>query len=911
MSDPVDRSALALELFDVLVELDAATRDARLAALSPDDPALADEVRRMLDADARASGLLDRDPPAGAAVLAAVGSRESGAAGAEGRTLGPFTLRRLLGRGGMGEVWLAERADGDFRHQVALKLLKRGMDSDDMMRRFVQERRILADLSHPGIARFIDGGVAEDGAPWYAMEFVEGVALTEHARSRALGVRERVALVADVAEAVAYAQTRLVVHRDLKPSNIQVDAEGRVHLLDFGIAKLLQGDSDARETMTGVRAMSPAYAAPEQILGEAISTATDVYALGVVLYELLTGTLPHQRSVVSLETLAEHVRHETADRPSMRLRRADAANGEALGIAPGRLHGLARAVSGELDTIVLTALRREPARRYASAAAFADDLRRWLGGHPVAAQADTAGYRLRKFVARHRLAVGSAVAVLLALVAGFGTALWQARVAREAARRADAEASSSARIANFAIAMVREQYAYGRASATPRTPQEMIAANVESARLTLKDDDRARATLLNKLGELQSAIDSPVKAEPAVLEALQIRQRILGDDHPDTAEAKVSLATVREQGDQLVEAEALLREVLPVFAKAKDYDRHLVMSRSRLASILRRTGRVYEAVEQLEAARAGAVLAYGPDHANTVELIGNRSMLLDQLDRLPEAEAGFRDTIAAYERASGRDFPRLVGPLASLGLLLARTGRYEEARGLFERALDLGRRTVGAADLLVTRIGIDQVEFLRTLGEVDAAEQALASIDAGTLVARPVHNSRYLRVRGQLLADRGQHAEALAGFARAGEALQGAKGDLAEAALAVDLATADVLIAAARWDDCAAAARRSRERVEAQPRTRSGARIELARIEARLAAQAGRWPDAVAIQEQALAQLESSTGTDATLEFARIESDLADALAHIPGREDDARARRDAARQRLAALGAAPTWAKR
>jgi len=248
---------------------------------------------------------------------------------------------------------------------------------------------------------------------------------------------------------VAYAQNRLVVHRDLKPSNILVDAQGRVRLLDFGIAKLLDEAPDATATATGLRAMSAAYAAPEQILDAPVSAATDVYALGVVLYELLTGVLPQERASATLETLAERVRHEETERPSARLR-GDATSTTTLGADTAQR--FARQVAGELDTIVLAALRREPERRYPSAAALADDLRRWLDGRPVAAQPDTAGYRARKFVSRHRFAVGSASAVLLALVAGFGTALWQANLAREEAMRAQAESTKATAIKDFLLA---------------------------------------------------------------------------------------------------------------------------------------------------------------------------------------------------------------------------------------------------------------------------------------------------------------------------------------------------------------------------------------------------------------------------------------------------------------------------
>ena len=321
MDPKTDAASRALACFDELVELDAAARAARLAEWRTTDPELAAALERMLAADAE-SGVLDRSIGAFGSSGAAR-AQAAAAASAPRQRIGAFELARPLGQGGMGEVWLAEREEAGFRQQVALKLLRRGLHGDDSQRRFVQERRILAELSHPAIARFIDGGVTDQAVPWYAMEFVDGVPITEYAAAHNLDVRARVALIVQVAAAVAYAQNRLIVHRDLKPSNILVDAEGRPHLLDFGIAKLLAESAPANETASGLRAMSPAYAAPEQVLDQPISTATDVYALGVVLYELLTGQLPHQRGGASLETLAEQVRSEITERPSVRARRAE------------------------------------------------------------------------------------------------------------------------------------------------------------------------------------------------------------------------------------------------------------------------------------------------------------------------------------------------------------------------------------------------------------------------------------------------------------------------------------------------------------------------------------------------------------------------------------------------------------
>ncbi len=298
---------------DVLLDLDPAHREAEIERLAQGDSAFATELRALLRAATQTDGVLE----GGAARLAPDALAALADTDAEsdliGRRIGHWRVLRPLGRGGMGEVLLAERDDAGFVQQAALKLLKRGMDSDEVRRRFAQERRILASLEHPLIARLLDGGVDDGGRPYFAMEYVDGAPITTHAATQALGVRERVALMQRVCEAVAYAQERLVVHRDLKPSNVMVDARGQPRLLDFGIAKLLGADEHELQTVVGLRVMSPAYAAPEQILGEPISTATDVYALGVLLFELLTGTLPHQRRGTSSDAISEAVSQEVAE----------------------------------------------------------------------------------------------------------------------------------------------------------------------------------------------------------------------------------------------------------------------------------------------------------------------------------------------------------------------------------------------------------------------------------------------------------------------------------------------------------------------------------------------------------------------------------------------------------------------
>jgi serine/threonine-protein kinase len=657
-------------------------------------------------------------------------------------------LERLLGRGGMGEVWLATRSEGDFQQQVALKLLKRGMDSEDLLRRFVQERRILAGLSHPSIARFIDGGLGDDGGPWYAMEYVDGVPVTEHARTRALDVRARVALVAEVAEAVAYAQNRLVVHRDLKPSNILVDGQVRAHLLDFGIAKLLEAGADIDATATGVRAMSPAYAAPEQILDEPISAATDVYSLGVVVYELLTGSLPHERAGATLETLAERVRHESPERPSARLRHAGV-DTTTVGGDAGTAQRFARAIAGELDTIVLTALRREPERRYASAAAFADDLRRWLDGRPVAAQADTATYRLRKFVARHRLAVGSASAVLLALIAGFGTALWQASVAREQAQlahleaqRAAREAARSDRVAEFMSSLLKSADPMARETTIVPTVGEVVARAAERVERDLADAPEVQAAVLADLSAIafngedtatgkayairaKALLTGLPEADPVVVASVARvhGEAVLRDGDPAAAEAefRAGLAalepelataaprrTARIAGVQLanglgialymvkrnVESVQMAQRALTLDAEIYGEDAPQVgVHYANLASIQWAAGQPQPALASIDRAIAIHRVHLAPDDARLAIILDTQSKILDDLDRTDEALRVAAEALGIAERAYGADSDKLVDALDSIADMHVMRGDFAAAEPFLARGMAIARRS--------------------------------------------------------------------------------------------------------------------------------------------------------------------------------------------------------------------------
>jgi serine/threonine protein kinase/tetratricopeptide (TPR) repeat protein len=447
------------EIFHAAIALEPDERAAYLHGRSGDDESLRREAEALIEAHEQAdrdSGALDRlgrslDDVASLAV--------------DGRRFGPYRVVGEIGRGGMGAVWLAERDDGQFRQRVAIKLIKRGMDTAQILDRFRVERQILASLTHPNIARLIDGGTSADGLPYFVMEYIEGQPIDLHADSRELGVRERLDLFLQVCDAVSYAHQHLVVHRDIKPQNILVTAEGVPKLLDFGIAKVLQDAGEqATLTVSGQQLLTPEYASPEQVEGRHTTTQTDVYSLGVVLYELLTGRSPYQPRTWSTPDICESVRSADVERPSTavvapgdgrRTRRHVASVGPEDAATRERLRLQLR---GDLDAIVLAAMRKEPQRRYGSVEQLANDIRRHLAGLPVRARTDSVWYRGAKFLRRNRVAVAGAALVLLTLVGGIVATAWQARLAsvqaglaRQAQARAERRFAEVRRLANVLL----------------------------------------------------------------------------------------------------------------------------------------------------------------------------------------------------------------------------------------------------------------------------------------------------------------------------------------------------------------------------------------------------------------------------------------------------------------------------
>lgn len=562
--------------------------------------------------------------------------------GAVGATLGPYRLLGELGRGGMSKVWLAERSDGGLKRPVALKLPHLGLSTQAFAERLARERDILAQLAHPNIARLYDAGVSAEGQPYLALEYVAGQDLLAHAQTHQLGMRERLALFLQVLDAVQFAHAHLVIHRDLKPSNVLVDGEGHARLLDFGIAKLLTtgGPTVAATELTelGGRALTPEYASPEQISGAPLGIASDVYSLGVLLFELLTGARPYQLQRGSRAELEEAILHTEPRRPS-----------EA---APT----LKRALRGDLDAIVGHALAKAPEQRYATAEAFARDVQRHLDGEAVLACPESSAQRLQRFVRNHRVPVAASIAVLLAVLGGSGVALWQATQAREHARRAEAEALALGGVGDF---MMRT---FSRLAASPALASaaghqvlgDAMRVELKRAETANHGNPQAMAAVAGHA----SAMFNYLSEQPETLAWAERQLQLLreaGEPPNAVGESERMVALGYYRGGDYEKSLAHLRAALELVQPAREEDTRVLRAR-----LLRASGNALTAMERLPEARDALEAArqtLSPDLHEDKQYYGaaciDLARVYDELDD-PQRARGLLDEVRAiYARQPG------------------------------------------------------------------------------------------------------------------------------------------------------------------------------------------------------------------------------------------------------------------
>ena len=667
-------------LFQALLTVPQPERAAALARACPDDPALREAVATLLRADEASDRFIEAAIGGEAAHVTSRGSRI-------GESVGAFRLVAELGRGGMGTVYRGERVDRQYRATVAVKFLRDGLADPEIQRRFLAERQILADLVHPNVARLLDGGTAADGTPYIVMELVDGQPLDAWCERKGLDVRARVRLFREVCVAVQHAHQQLVIHRDLKPTNILVTDDGVPKLLDFGIAKLLSAGPGSDQT-TRLHAMTSSYASPEQVRGERVTTASDVYSLGVVLYRLLAGQPPYDLDGLSPGEVERRVCTIEPVRPSER------AEGTA-----------ARELRGDLDNILMKALRKEPERRYGSVAELSEDLRRYLHREPVSARPDVLSYRVGRFVRRHPVGVGATALAMLLLVALATTSVVQARRASAERDRAEERQLTAERVSDFLVSLF-EVADPNESNGDTITARQMLDQGAERILTALSDEPAIRASLAGVMGSVYRNLAALPQAEMLIDTALAIRRTVNGERSPEYAEALVAKAwLLYDQGDY-EGAERLSRQAVDI----------------------RR-------------------MLFPPGHTKIGESLDVLGGTLDELNRLEESETVYRESLEIKRASLGPDHAETAASMTNLAGVLRSQSKHEEAIDLLRDALAIRRAVFGDLNLN-TAHGLNHLS--RTLSLAGRNEEALPIAQEGLAIRRRIHDGPHPEVAASL-----------------------------------------------------------------------------------------------------------------------------------------------------------------
>lgn len=629
-----------------------------------------------------------------------------------GRNIGPYKVIRKIGQGGMGAVYLASRADEAFQKEVAIKLIKRGQNTDDVIQRFRSERQILANLNHPNITTLLDGGTTEEGLPYFVMQYILGEPIDKYCDAHKLSILDRLKLFQSVCVAVHYAHQNLVVHRDLKAGNILVTAEGVPRLLDFGIAKLLTAAPAVSDpTVTVARRMTPESASPEQVRGEAITTASDVYSLGVLLYKLLTGHSPYRLTSRSPEELEQAICIQVPERPSVAIARVEesptgaAVNAQSVSeTREGSPDKLRRWLHGDLDNIVLMALRKEQQRRYASVLQFSEDIRNHLEGHPVIARRDTPGYRAAKFVGRHKTGVAATALLTLSLSAGVAATLWQARVAVAEGQRARLESAKAQRINAFLQDMLSFS-SPGYLSPNPRKDpdakvSEVVEAAAKRAESELADQPEVLAEMQRTIGQVYYAQGRYDQAEQILRSALEKYVRLYGPDAHETVEARGTLANVLLRKGKNAEADELFRRDIDIERKQAQRGhldvRAITHALGDYGSMLDQTADK-NAGSYLQEALQYALKLTGKDRVYVAMMHNDLGDIAYRRGDWQESERENRAAIDEYRKLPEGTYVEMAATLSNLGAVLIKEGKYDEAEPFVREGLDLRRKLLGNA----------------------------------------------------------------------------------------------------------------------------------------------------------------------------------------------------------------------
>jgi len=735
----VERWATLSPLLDELLELTGRPRARRLAEIEDSDPDLARELEGLMALEEDRPDFMSQ-PVVNASLFSAQ----------VGQEIGPYRLVSPIGEGGMGQVWLAVRADGLYERRVALKLLRPGLGDVGLHARFTRERQILARLGHAHIARLLDAGISEDGQPYLALDYVRGDPITDYAKARNLDLRARLQLFAQVCAAVSHAHANLVVHRDLKPSNILVTSAGEVCLLDFGIAKLLDQDQSpaAEITRTGSRTFTLHYAAPEQLRGEVITTMTDVYALGVVLYELLTDSRPYELTRHSDAAWEEAILGHEPGRPSQVAARRARETGSLLDKRRARL------LSGDLDNIVLKALSKLPEQRYPSVEALAQDLRRHLEGQPVHARAQSLPYRTRKYLRRHALGLGMGVGISTVLAIALAIVSWQAS-------RAVQEASRAQAMQDFVIGLFEKSGQTGSQGVDVRA---LLDAGMARADTELMGQPRARAELIGLIARLRSGLGDDTQAL-ALLDRQQDVLRSMGKAAP--ANLRLDSAALRAHAlRELGRQRECLQRAGPMRGLARTVaDAWPAQSAELFSQLGRCQAELQQTAEASELFREALGLRRGLADGGALVAESQNDLALLRLDQgeASKAERDLRVALSQLRNSGGEQNALGVEIWRNLGAAYAAMRNPLEAKAAFRQALQIALSRFGIGHPRTGAVQAELAGVLLATGELGEAEQLMAQVQ-DNLQARWGMGSAPLAeemgMRGMVALERDQPAQA-------------------------------------------------------------------------------------------------------------------------------------------------------
>ena len=623
---------------------------------------------------------------------------------------GPFRVTRLLGRGGMGAVYLAERADGEYEQQVAIKTLPFGFSSQEARERFARERRILAQLQHNNIARLVDGGVSDDGTPYFVMDYVDGQPIDEYCRERQLPVRERLALIIRVARAVQFAHQNLIVHRDLKPGNVMVDRDGAVKLLDFGIAKTLADDEAIPLTRTGLGPMTSRYASPEMLRGEPVTTLSDVYSLGVLVYELLAGVHPYAGVTT---TQAVDLWHAVCEQdpvaPSKALVNRLATSGRT-SVAPSE-------VRGDLDKIIQKAMAKSPDERYATVGEFVDDIERHLKDLPILAQAPSFAERVTKFVRRRKVLVA-------AMIVGFGfliSTLYQARQIAIESERANREAFVASQVSDFLVGLFEEADPRQSQGNEP-TVRDALQRGAAAVSKDSIEDPEVRGRLLSTIGQTQERLAVYDEAEATLIRARDTLEAELGSQHRLTMDAERRLGSVYIRQGRFADAEQLLAESLQRQQRVLGATDDITLNTTNnLAIAHAQQGQFVEAARLVSKIVAYRRSSLGLEHEETINSIHNLAIFERLKGNMVNAEALFVEILEPQLEVVGIEHPNTMGLMQNLADLYLNQGRYTEAVPLYEQAEGIARRVLGDEHTATLRLASNFANLYQEMGDYETA----------------------------------------------------------------------------------------------------------------------------------------------------------------------------------------------